>query len=74
MQPRSKIIFTYFTIAIVVILLMFGLPARPTEAPSTGETCCEKAEGPCAEPGNAPADDLMMENLSRQFILVSPIN
>lgn len=74
MQPRSKIIFTYFTIAIVIILLMFGLPARPTEGTSAEETCCEKAEGACKEPAKAPADDLMMENLSRQFIFVSPLN
>ncbi len=74
MQQRSKIIFTYFTIAIVVILLMFGLPARPTQGTNAEDTCCEKAEGACAEPAKIPADDLMMENLSRQFIFVSPLN
>lgn len=74
MQPRSKIIFTYFTIAIVIILLMFGLPARTSQGTNAEDTCCEKAEGACSEPGKTPVDDLMMENLSRQFILVSPIN
>lgn len=58
----------------MIILLMFGLPARPTEETSAEETCCEKAEGACNEPAKAPADDLMMENLSRQFIFVSPLN
>ena len=74
MQPRSKIIFTYFAIAIVVILLVFALPARTAEKTSKEDTCCEKAGGTCGEPGKGTSDDLMLENLSRQFILVSPIN
>ena len=74
MQFRSKIVFTYFTIAIVVILLVFALPARTAEKTCKEDTCCEKADGACAEPGKGTSDDLMLENLSRQFIFVSPIN
>lgn len=74
MQSRSKIIFTYFAIAIVVILLVFALPARTAQSTCKEDTCCEKAEGTCAEPGKVPADDLMLENLSRQFIFISPTN
>ncbi len=74
MQPRIKVIFTYFTIAIVVIMLLFGLKASTTERECTEGACCKKTEEACAEQGKAPADDLMMENLSRQFIIVSPIN
>lgn len=74
MQQRSKIIFTYFSIAILVILLVFAKPARTAESACKENTCCEKAEGTCAEPGKVPADDLMLENLSRQFIFISPTN
>lgn len=74
MQHRSKIIFTYFAIAIVVILLVFALPARTAQSTCKENTCCEKTEGTCEEQGKIPADDLMLENLSRQFIFISPTN
>jgi len=74
MQPRYRIIFTYFTIAIIVVLLVFALPARTAQKTEDADACCKKTEGTCAEPGKGSADDLMLENLSRQFILVSPVN
>jgi hypothetical protein len=74
MQPRFRIIFTYSTITAIVILLVFALPARTAQKTEATDACCKKTEGTCAEPGKGPTDDLMLENLSRQFILVSPVN
>ncbi len=74
MQPGFRIIFTYITIAVLIVLLVFTLPARTAEKPEASEPCCLKTEGTCTEPGKGSSDDLMLENLSRQFILVSPLN
>jgi hypothetical protein len=73
MQRGFRIIITYLSIAVLLVLLAFVLPDRTTESTSS-QPSCVKTEGTCAEPGKAPADDLMLENLSRQFILVSPVN
>lgn len=74
MQRGIRILLTYLSIALLLVLLAFVLPDRTTENTSSRQPNCVKTEGVCAEPGKVPADDLMLENLSRQFILVSPIN
>lgn len=73
MQRGIRILLTYLSIAVLLVLLAFVLPDRTTENTSS-QPSCVKTEGACTEPGKAPADDLMLENLSRQFILVSPVN
>jgi len=74
MQRGIRIIFTYLAIALLLITLAFVLPDRTRENTNSIEPSCVKTEGVCAEPGKVPADDLMLENLSRQFIFVSPVN
>ncbi len=74
MQRGIRIILAYISIAFLLVLLAFVLPDRTTENVNINQPSCVKTEGACAEPGKAPSDDLMLENLSRQFIFVSPVN
>jgi hypothetical protein len=74
MQRGFRIIFTYLAIALLLITLAFVLPDRTTDKTNGNQPSCAQTEGVCTEPGKAPADDLMLENLSRQFIFVSPVN
>lgn len=74
MQRGIRILLTYLSIAVVLVLLAFVLPDRTAENTNSIEPSCAQTEGVCTEPGKVPADDLMLENLSRQFIFVSPVN
>jgi hypothetical protein len=73
MQRKTRVFFAPIAILLVLTLLIYQLPARPESKPAPDSSCC-KEKTSCSEPGKPAADDLMMENLSRQFILVSPIN
>jgi hypothetical protein len=73
MQRKTRVFFAPIAILLVLTLLIYQLPARPEAKPAQDSSCC-KEKTSCSEPVKSAADDLMMENLSRQFILVSPIN
>jgi hypothetical protein len=58
-------------IAAVVITTLFAF--RPNANKCTEEqVCCKKNNQPCTKKQEKAADDVILENLSRQFITITP--
>jgi hypothetical protein len=73
MQRKTRVLFAPIAILLVLTLLIYQLPAGPEVKPAPDSSCCKEKTN-CPEPGKSASDDLMMENLSRQFIFISPTN
>ena len=54
----------------LLALFAFSTPGLPANPATREDACCKKA-GTCTGKENKGGEDLMMENLSRQFIFIS---
>jgi hypothetical protein len=60
--------------AVIAAILITGLLAfRPnSDKCDKSQVCCEKASPQCSKEEKKAADDVILENLSRQFITIIP--
>lgn len=70
MQPKTRILLTSVIILALLALFAFSTPGLPANPATREDACCKKA-GTCTGKENKGGEDLMMENLSRQFIFIS---
>lgn len=68
MQPKFGVFVTPTIILIILTLLVFRTSGSRDLKPAPGSECCKKAASPCPDKDKNRGEDLMLENLSRQFI------
>ncbi|MBI5370509.1 MAG: hypothetical protein HZA79_00640 [Sphingobacteriales bacterium] len=74
MQAKYRVFITPLIILFILCLLVFRTSGSTDTRTDPGKECCKKAESPCSDKEKNRSEDLMMENLSRQFISFMPIN
>jgi len=57
-----------------IVLLSYGRAEKPSKpVKDTKSTCCKKIKSACGDTDTRGGDDMILENLSRQFISISPL-
>ncbi|MGQ0738134.1 MAG: hypothetical protein ACT4OJ_03655 [Bacteroidota bacterium] len=72
MKKKTHFIITAFALALgagIIVLTSSASDKKKTQSPS----CCQKTEKQCSEENKkSGSGELIMENMSRQFISISP--
>ncbi|MBN8687198.1 MAG: hypothetical protein J0M10_09275 [Chitinophagales bacterium] len=75
MQPRYKVLVTSASLLLFICIYVFGNQPSVKENPNTQPAAaCQSGQTTCPGNTNTVNDELMVENLSRQFISFPLVN